>query len=145
MNQMKIVEITSFSDQAYEKVCALAGQLSDQPIKITIAHFKQMLNSGNTHLFFIENEEDIVVGMLTVGIYDTPTESKAWMEDVVIDDHYRGCGYGKILVTNAIDFAKRKGVTTLALTSNPTRIAANALYRSLGFHPYQTNVYKIKF
>lgn len=48
-----------------------------------------------------------------------------------------------MLVAHAIDFCRQHQVDTLMLTSNPKRIAANALYRSLGFEQKETNVYRM--
>ena len=56
--------------------------------------------------------------MLTVGIYHSPTGGKAWIEDVVIDEAYRGKGLSKMLVRHAIDFVKSQGISALMLTSN---------------------------
>ena len=81
--------------------------------------------------------------MLTVGVYLSPTGSKAWIEDVVVDDMFRGRGLGRKLVTHAIDYCKSQNINTLMLTSNPKRVAANALYQSLGFERKETNVYKM--
>ncbi len=84
-----------------------------------------------------------MAGMLTVGIYVSPTGSKAWIEDVVIDEALRGYGLGRVLVEHAIDFCKREGIDTVYLTSNPKRIAANGLYQSVGFERKETNMYKM--
>lgn len=81
--------------------------------------------------------------MVTVGIYPAPTGNKAWIEDVVLDTEYRGLGLGKELLTHAIKQASTWGADTVMLTSNPSRIAANKLYRSIGFEQKETNVYKM--
>ena len=84
-----------------------------------------------------------LAGMLTVGIYHSPTGGKAWIEDVVMDEKYRGQGFSKQLVTHAVRFVKEQGIPLIMLTSNPTRIAANKLYQKLGFEQKQTNVYRM--
>lgn len=81
--------------------------------------------------------------MLTVGIYHSPTGGKAWIEDVVIDEAYRGKGLSKMLVRHAIDFVKSQGISALMLTSNPKRTAANKLYQTMGFEQKETNVYRM--
>ena len=96
----------------------------------------------NTHLFFLLADQEIA-GMLTVGIYHSPTGGKAWIEDVVVDEKYRGQGLSKQLVTHAVRFVKEQGIPLIMLTSNPTRIAANKLYQKLGFEQKQTNVYRM--
>ena len=80
--------------------------------------------------------------MLTVGIYISPTGKKAWIEDVVVDESYRGKGIGQMLMNFAVDYVKQMKVSVLMLTSNPSRIAANKLYVKLGFEKKETNVYR---
>jgi ribosomal protein S18 acetylase RimI-like enzyme len=81
--------------------------------------------------------------MLTVGIYHSPTGGKAWIEDVVVDENFRGQGLSKLLVLHAIEFVKSQHIPLLMLTSNPSRIAANKLYQSMGFERKETNVYRM--
>ncbi|MGL4804788.1 MAG: GNAT family N-acetyltransferase [Bacteroidales bacterium] len=42
---------------------------------------------------------------------------------------------------HAIVFARNKGIEKLMLTSRPGRLAANNLYRKIGFNQRETNVY----
>jgi ribosomal protein S18 acetylase RimI-like enzyme len=61
-----------------------------------------------------------------------------------VSNEYRGRGLGRKIVEYAIEYCKKHyAPCTLMLTSNPKRVAANELYRSSGFEPKQTNVYKM--
>ena len=90
-------------------------------------------------------QDEQVAGMLTVGIYYSPTGGKAWIEDVVVDEAFRGQGLSKLLVAHAIQFVESKQIPLLMLTSNPTRVAANKLYQAMGFGRKETNVYRMTF
>ena len=81
--------------------------------------------------------------MLAMGLYTTPTGRKAWIEDVVVDEAFRGRGLGRMLVERALDCARGYAPVTVMLTSRPSREAANALYRAVGFSLKQTNLYKL--
>ena len=140
---MEIVEIKEYSLQNFEALQKFTKVLSDS-YHISEEYFKQILYSDNSHLFFILEGENIA-GMLTVGTYKSPTGTKAWIEDVVVDNAYRGKGYGKSIVQYAIDYVKSSGIELLMLTSNPARIAANKLYQDLDFEQKKTNVYKMSF
>ena len=83
------------------------------------------------------------MGMLTVGMYASPTGTKAWIEDVVVEAEQRGGGLGRALVEHAIGYCREVGIDTMYLTSNPKRVAANALYQSVGFGRKETNMYKM--
>ena len=140
---MDIIIPTAFDEAHYEAIVQLLGQLTTRAISFTEEDYRKQLASSNSPLFLLL-DGDAVIGMLAVGTYLSPTGSKAWIEDVVVDNAYRGRGLGKRLVAHAIDYCKEQGLDTLMLTSNPKRIAANALYQSLGFERKETNVYRMK-
>jgi len=80
--------------------------------------------------------------MLSIGTYNIPTGRKAWIEDVVVDESQRGRGFGDELVKFAIEYSKSLDARSVALTSRPSRVEANELYKKLGFVQHETNVYK---
>ena len=139
-----IIEIKTYSPEYHEAMQRFLNQLTTSPMVLTESMFHQLLDSENSHLFFIIKDEQIV-GMLTVGIYHSPTGGKAWIEDVVVDETFRGQGLSKVLVAHAIEFVKSQQIPLLMLTSNPKRIAANKLYQAMGFERKETNVYRMKF
>ena len=139
-----IIEIKTYSPEYHEAMQRFLNQLTTSPMVLTENMFHQLLASENSHLFFIMKDEQIV-GMLTVGIYYSPTGGKAWIEDVVVDETFRGQGISKQLVAHAIEFVKSQQIPLLMLTSNPKRIAANKLYQAMGFERKETNVYRMKF
>ena len=138
-----IIEIKTYSPEYHEAMQRFLNQLTTSPMVLTESMFHQLLASENSHLFFIMKDEQIA-GMLTVGIYYSPTGGKAWIEDVVVDETFRGQGFSKQLVAHAIEFVKSKQIPLLMLTSNPKRIAANKLYQAMGFERKETNVYRMK-
>ena len=140
----RIVEIESYSAEYHEAMQRFLDQLTTNPMTLTESMFRQLVESTNSHLFFLIKDEQIA-GMLTVGIYYSPTGGKAWLEDVVVDQAFRGQGLSKLLVAHAIEFTKSQQVPSLMLTSNPKRIAANKLYQKMGFERKETNVYRMKF
>ena len=139
-----IIEIKTYSPEYHEAMQRFLNQLTTSPMVLTEDMFHQLLASQNSHLFFIMKDEQIA-GMLTVGIYYSPTGGKAWIEDVVVDETFRGQGLSKQLVAHAIEFVKSQQIPLLMLTSNPKRIAANKLYQAMGFERKETNVYRMKF
>ena len=139
-----IIEIKTYSPEYHEAMQRFLNQLTTSPMVLTESMFHQLLDSENSHLFFIIKDEQIA-GMLTVGIYHSPTGGKAWIEDVVVDATFRGQGLSKVLVAHAIEFVKSQQIPLLMLTSNSKRIAANKLYQAMGFERKETNVYRMKF
>ena len=133
----QIIEIHNYTPEYLEIVQQFLNQLTSQPMVLTEDAFKKILTDLNSHLFFLLKDNEIA-GMLTVGIYRSPTGSKAWIEDVVIDNAFRGQGLSKPFLEYAIEFVKQLGIPLLMLTSNN-------LYQSLGFERKETNVYRMKF
>ena len=138
-----IIEIQTYSQEYHEAMQRFLDQLTTNPMTLTEDMCRQLFDSENSHLFFLVKDEQIA-GMLTVGIYHSPTGGKAWIEDVVVDESFRGQGLSKLLVAHAIEFTKSMGIPSLMLTSNPKRIAANKLYQAMRFERKETNVYRMK-
>ncbi len=85
-----------------------------------------------------------ILAVATLCVYESPTGRKASVEDVVVSQACRGQHIGKRLMEHIIAFARTNlADVDLCLTSRPHRVAANNLYRSLGFQPKETNVYKM--
>ena len=100
-----------------------------------------MVNDPGSTLFIAKDGDDIV-GMLTLATFATPTGTRAWIEDVVVDSAARGNGVAGHLVNAAVARAGEVGARTVDLTSRPDREAANRLYLRLGFEQRVTNVYR---
>ena len=143
MQEITIRHITEFDLSLTEPIQRLLGQLTSQPVPFTDDELRAICQSKNSHLMVMYADTE-PVGMVTIGHYLAPTGCKAWIEDVVIDSSMRGQGLGRLLVSHAIDYAQTLAPCTLMLTSRPSRIEANALYRSAGFEQRETNVYKIE-
>jgi ribosomal protein S18 acetylase RimI-like enzyme len=139
---IKIRKVSRFSKRTFEAVLRLLPQLTDDPGVLTEQLFKSILTSGSSHLFIAELDNKKIAGMFTIGIYNSPTGKKVWIEDVVVEKSHRGNGIGKKMMLYAIDYSGSLGAKDVRLTSRPSRIAANELYRSLGFLQYETNFYK---
>ncbi|MBO5418952.1 MAG: GNAT family N-acetyltransferase [Bacteroidales bacterium] len=93
---------------------------------------------------FISEEDGVISGMLTLIRCSTLARDKFWIEDVVVDQRYRGRGIGRQLVQAAVEYVRENGCrSTIYLTSNPSRTAARALYRSEGFDEYDTGVFRM--
>ena len=137
-----ITQATHYSESLRQRLEELLNQLTPQPSTLSEQTLRAVLDDSASRLYLLE-EEGRVVGMLTLGIYHSPTGSKGWIEDVVVDDACRGRGYGRQLVAHAIEEAKKAGVAQLMLTSNPLRVAANKLYQQMGFEKKETNCYRM--
>lgn len=142
---MEIREVNSYSAAVKSQIDDFLVLLTKNEVSFTAATLKEIISSDSSHLFFAFDADKNCMGMLTIGIYISPTGKKAWIEDVVVSESYRGQGIGKKLMDFAIQFVKEQGVSLLMLTSNPARVAANNLYVKLGFEKKETNVYRMVY
>lgn len=127
-----------------EALHRLLPQLSEHAQVPSVERMTQLLAEENTHLFVACDEQNKIVGVLTLLLVDIPTGRKAWIEDVVTDIAARGKGVGRALVERAVEVARAEGAKRIYLTSNPKREAAHALYRRCGFTPYDTTVFRLE-
>ena len=102
-----------------------------------------MLADPNSHLYVIR-EEGRIVACASLCIFHQPFSTDATIESVVVSSKMRGKGLGRKLMGHLLAEAKRMKVDCLHLTSNPSRVAANALYQKLGFERKDTNCYTKK-
>jgi ribosomal protein S18 acetylase RimI-like enzyme len=142
---MNITRITTYTDRIYEAVLKLLPQLDPDISLPSKDLFQNMLSSEGISFFIAENEAGEIGGMLTLVSYLNVTGKKFWIEDVVVDNVFRGQGIGEKLIKATLEYAATIEAKEVKLTSRPFREAANRLYLKMGFVRYETNVYKYKF
>ena len=145
MPHYTIEAVSQFDAALVAPINDMLAQLTSREASFGEQELRAIIENPASQLFILRDEEK-AIGMLTLGRYASPTGVKVWVEDVVVMNEYRGAGLGRRLINHAIEYCKANyAPCTLMLTSNPARVAANELYRSSGFEPKQTNVYKMNF
>lgn len=145
MTAYTIELVTQFDSALIVPIADMLAQLTAREYPFGEQELRAIIEDSASQLFIMRDDEHIM-GMLTLGHYTSPTGRKVWVEDVVVSTEYRGEGLGRKLINHAIEYCRENlSPCTLMLTSNPARIAANELYRTSGFEPKQTNVYKMTF
>ncbi len=138
---MNIEIATEVTTELTAALVTLIPQLSSSADPVTEDVLRRVL-ADPAITMFVAHHEGIIVGSLTLAVFTIPTGSRAWIEDVVVDESARGLGAGEALTMAALEAAKAKGATSVDLTSRPSREAANHLYLRLGFVARETNVYR---
>jgi len=139
-----IKDVTAELVEAFEH---LIPQLSSSGFKVGAEGLGKIVYSPATQLYIARDSErqNEIVGTLTLAMYHIPTGTKAWIEDVVVDEGARGKRIGELLCQAALDQAKSAGAKGVDLTSRPARVAANRLYQRMGFQLRETNSYRYNF
>ena len=168
---MKTYILQELNEANAARIDTLLHMLSPDAPTLGYARLAELLAGDSFWLFVTEDADGQLAGMLTLTRCHTLSRSKFWIEDVIVDPAYRGQGVGRALVHAAVEYvragkncysAEKNGNTTgenrhtaeesstdcaqtpsLYLTSNPSRTAARALYRSEGFEEYETGVFRI--
>ena len=109
----------------------------------TAERVRMVIEDPNMHQYAAFDEERMV-GCATLCVCHTPEKVIGFVEAVVVTAECRGQHLGRRLMERLIDDARQFGVQELHLTSRPQRVAANGLYRALGFERKETNVYQLK-
>ena len=138
---MEIRELTSLNDAQWQCLHVLMKQLSEEKT-VSRSMIEDVINAPASHLYAMFDGEAII-GCATLGVYFSPTGRKACIEDVVVHTDYRGRHLGRMLLEHLISEARTMSPIELHLTSRPVRVAANALYLSMGFVKRETNFYKM--
>ena len=136
-----VEELSCFSLQDLAVLDALMRELSATSYCDEFL-LSNALDDANVHVYVIRDGGHIVA-TATLCVKHTLEFTVGDVESVVVSSRCRGLGYGKALMRGVVEAARSLGVDHLSLTSNPGRVAANGLYREMGFVRYETNCYKM--
>ena len=140
-----IHEVTEVDRQLVDAFARLIPQLSSSSPAPTADQLQSLVDSDASTILIARSADGTIVGSMPLVMFAIPTGLRAWIEDVVVDGDARGMGVGQIINDRALEIAREAGVTTVDLTSRPSREAANRLYQRMGFVARETNVYRYTF
>ncbi len=140
---MKIQRIVRFDKKTLSDLNLLLLQLTLRRYQMDVSHLKKVLGNKNIYVLAIY-DKDIIVGTATLITLHQITGKKGYVEDVVVDEKYRGQGLAKKMMLEIITLARKLKIFRLELKSEIHRIAGNNLYQKLGFKKVEANVYQLK-
>ena len=132
------IQVTAEVVEAFERLTPQLSSSNPPPS----AEALQAVASADATRLLVARADGAIVGSLTLVLVRIPTGLRAIIEDVVVDEQFRGQGVGRALNEVALELARDAGAVTVDLTSRPSREAANRLYLRLGFVIRDTNVYR---
>ncbi|MBI4992635.1 MAG: GNAT family N-acetyltransferase [Candidatus Magasanikbacteria bacterium] len=95
-------------------------EIKSKAIKFTIE--KDGKVAGRAYLYLIYN--------------NLHKEPYGYLEDLFVDESYRGSGLGRQLVQSVVEEAKKLGCYKLIGTSRYSRVEVHEFYKKLGFEDY---------
>jgi ribosomal protein S18 acetylase RimI-like enzyme len=140
-----IAELKEASEAALADINRLLPQLRSNPSQHrgSLTDLQMVVASPSSRLI-VATEDDRIVGMATLHVVNNVGKRVGHVDDVVVDEAYRGQGLGRRIMAEVVDVAKTMKVNQLRLTSRAERLAANRLYPKLGFELLHTNVYGMR-
>jgi ribosomal protein S18 acetylase RimI-like enzyme len=139
---VQVSAVREIDDEVVKAFERLLPQLSRSAPAPTRDDLERLVSwPGNTQL--IARVDGVISGALTLVIFPIPTGTRAWIEDVVVDESARGQGVGAALTQEAVRLAHSQGARTVDLTSRPSRVAANRLYERLGFEVRDSKLFRL--
>ena len=140
---MKILELQTLTPSQTADLLDLMHELAPT-IAVTGEMLEQAAEAPGTHLFAAVGNDGRILGCASLCVFDSPTGRKASVEDVVVSSRARRQGIGRALMDHIIGYALRElAPIDLHLTSRPERVAANEMYKRMGFEKRVTNVYRM--
>ena len=133
---MTISILSDVNHETVEALNRLLPQLSSSPKLLTEEVLRALVDFPTVRILLASVEGE-PAGMLSLGWISTPTGTKAFIDDVVVDERYRARGIGE-----ALNQARALGAKSVDLTSRPSREAAHRLYQRIGFQKRETNSYR---
>mgnify|MGYP001607628722 CR=1 FL=1 len=104
----------------------------------------QNVSASGVKIILGENGQHIGRGFLYLLTNDLHQEPFGLMEDVFVEEAFRGKGYGEKITTAIIGEAKKRGCYKLICTSRFSNERAHHLYEKLGFKKHG-NEFRMEF
>lgn len=125
-------------------VSVLLGQLSSQAREADFLSVEETMRGGTIVTLRDGSDGGRLIGMGTLVFVRKVTVLSGVIEDVVVDEAYRGRGLGKAVLEALVRKSREAGMAFVDLTSKPERVAANGLYAAMGFARRETNAYRLR-
>lgn len=138
---ISILKPSDINENLSKQVKALFDQLNSE---INQKDLSELFNSKNDIVFAYCMHGEKLAGMALMSSYSVISGYKGWVEDVVVDNNYRGKGLGRKLMNKLLEEGEKKGLSEILLFSNEKRQAAISLYKSLDFKQKHSGLYILK-
>lgn len=130
---------SEFNEQTSEQIRALFEQLNASITQLDAIKVAAM----DETVFVVCQYQDKIVGMALMATYKVVSGYKGMIEDVVVNEQYRGKGIGKRLIQALLQEADVLNLNEILLFSGHHRKAAISLYTSLGFILKDSGLYRL--
>lgn len=135
--------LTEPTDRDLGELSQLILQLTKNARALTLEALRIVASSHHLLVARDTEADGRIVGTALLAIMRTVSHVNGQIEDVVVDEAYRGRHIAKELLMRLIVHARLLEVERIDLGSEPHRAAANHLYTAFGFVLRDTNLYRL--
>lgn len=136
---LKKLKASDLTPGTTEQIRALFEQLN---ASITQREVGEIVTTAET-IFLTCWHNDTMVGMALMATYKVISGYKGMIEDVVVNEQYRGKGIGKRLMQGLLQEARSMQLSEILLFTGHHRKVAISLYTSLGFTLKESGLYRL--
>src|SRR3989344_9401321 len=137
MKKYKIEILTNPTKTDLKDINMLMPQTARKPHFLSFVELKRMVSQGWHCRLSVARykvgDKMPIVGMAAVTFVLIPTGSVAVIEDVIVDEAFRGLGLGKSMIKELIEVVKKNKAKHIGLRADPRAKIANKMYQGLGF------------
>jgi ribosomal protein S18 acetylase RimI-like enzyme len=141
MTALTVERVTSVDVELAADLSRLLPQVSARAAPLTQDRVQLVLETPSTSLF-VARDGSATVGMALLVVCTTLAGQFGHLEEVAVDESARSRHIGIGLIVEVLRLASDLRLDFIELTSRPSRVAANNLYRTLGFRMRETNVFR---
>jgi len=140
---LKYGNLAEATPQAVAELNSLVAQMSRKPREMDLAYLKRVLEAPGT--LIVVWDEGRIVGCAQVSIVVLISKLKGWIDEVVVDESYRGQGVAKRLMEMAIEYARRAGCRHVNMSSGSDRSSVHSIYEHMGFYQRDSTQFRLDF
>ena len=111
-----------------------------------VARNREVLFNGDEpaegQYFFDVLSDDVIVGTLWLADKKNEEEKDWYVYDIIVNEEFRGKGFGRLTMRAAEDFVKDQGGKRLGLNVFGPNTVARSLYESMDYQVMAVSMYK---
>ncbi len=141
--EFKELQLEDINEELVLAMRGLTKELSETSDLPTPEYLTGIASNPNSH-YFVALMDGIPVGKALVNIFPANGTAKAYIDDVITSENYRGMGINSQLLDMVEDTVISSGCTIINLTSSDKskRDTARRQYEKRGFKKRDTNFYE---
>jgi ribosomal protein S18 acetylase RimI-like enzyme len=139
---MEIQRLSEATEQDAIELSKLAVALHGDERSMSVIELKDLILDGNVDLF-VARDGGRIVGMGAIYFIRKIGSNKCYMEDLIVDETYRGKGVGSTLLGALIEAARKRKARALEFGTRVTREDAHRFYERNGFKKKDRFIYSL--